>query len=178
MTCISSSEFDRIFCNPIPTCWKQCEQSWTNMAEQVMSVLNLALQNVSTERERMELKFGEILKRNNTIPVLRKAESRQPALKDVYRQSMAPVKELLTGRIECTRIKEHYIKAYSATPEDDITNFFSIIQKKNDPHIQMDQLQDSVLSKSPAYVAFKEKHCLTTTYTFQIKKCVEEDSFF
>ena len=78
--------------------------------------------------------------------------------------------ELLLELFDCMKIKDHYIKAYP-----DITNFFSIIQEKIDPNIQMDQPQNFVLSKSQAYVDFKEKHCLTTTYTFQIKKCIEED---
>ena len=39
-------------------------QSWTNLAERVMSVLNLALQNVATERDGMEDHFEEIVRKN------------------------------------------------------------------------------------------------------------------
>lgn len=53
--------------------------------------------------------------------------------------------------------------------EDDVTEFFSVIQQRIDPNIQMDDLHASALSKSQYYVNFEENHCPTTTYTFQIK---------
>ena len=62
------------------------------MAERVMSVLNLALQNVATERDKMDVNHEEIVKRNKSMTKLREAGARVPAFKDAFKKSMAPVK--------------------------------------------------------------------------------------
>ena len=43
------------------------------------------------------------------------------------------------------------------------------MQQKIDNNYQMDQLQDSALSKCQDCINFKKMHSLTTAYTFQLK---------
>ena len=74
------------------------------MAERVMSVRNLALQNVSTKREKMEPRFEEF----NNVTKLRDAVDGEPSLKDAFEKCMTPVKKLLADRFE--RYDNHYIK--------------------------------------------------------------------
>ena len=114
-------------------------QSWTNMAERVMSVLNLALQNVSTEREKMEPRFEELVK-------------------DAFEQCMTPVKKLLADRFEHMKIKYHYIKSFPAATTEEIDNFFSIIHRLIDPSIDIGNINDAALSKSEAYVIIFPPH--------------------
>ena len=96
------------------------------------------------------------------------AKSFRLGLKDSreFKQSMTSVKELLTERFKCIKIKDNYVKTRPAATEDDITEFFSVRQQRLDPKIQMDQLQNSAMSKCQDRVNFKENHCLTTTCTF------------
>ena len=71
---------------------RECpSQSWTNLEERVMSVLNLALQNVATEGDEMESYFEEMVRRNNTLTKLREAAQGNAALKKAYTNSMASV---------------------------------------------------------------------------------------
>ena len=42
-------------------------QSWTNPAERVMSILNLALQNVSLERKEMDEECEKLIKNKNNM---------------------------------------------------------------------------------------------------------------
>ena len=64
--------------------WNEEKFSWTNLAERVMSVLNLALQNVVTELDEMEPHFEEIVCRNNTLTKLRESAQGNVALKEGY----------------------------------------------------------------------------------------------
>ena len=148
-------------------------QSWTNMAERVMSVLNLALQNVSTEREKIEDHFKEMIKWKNNMTKLCDPAAVEPSLKVAFQQCMLPVKTLLADRFESMKIKEHYIKSFPAATDEEIQTFFSIIHQMINPDIEIDNLNDSALSKSESYVQFLQKHTLSTTYTFQIKKCTD-----
>ena len=55
-------------------------RSWTNVAERVMSILNIALQHCATEREAMDVQFEKILKAKNNMTNLREAASRMLSL--------------------------------------------------------------------------------------------------
>ena len=53
-------------------CVRTCPyQSWTNIAEQIMSTLNLALQNVSLARKSMGDYAESLVKNKNTLSELR-----------------------------------------------------------------------------------------------------------
>ena len=96
------------------------------------------------------------------------AETKKLGLKDSrkFKQSMTFVKELLMERFKCIKIKDNYVKTRPAATEDDIAEFFCVIQQRLDPKIQMDQQQNFTMSKCQDRLDFKENHCLTTTNTF------------
>ena len=51
--------------------WELVQQSWTNLAERVMSILSIAFQNVALERESMDdqnEKVHETERRGNKMP--------------------------------------------------------------------------------------------------------------
>ena len=63
-------------------CVRTCPyQSWQNVDEQVMSTLNLALQNVSLERSAMASEYERAVKNKNTLTDLRKVINNDSALK-------------------------------------------------------------------------------------------------
>ena len=72
-------------------------------------------------------------------------------------------------------IKDHYIKSFHAATTEEIDNLFSIIHRLIDLSIDIGNINDAALSKSEAYVNFMQNHCLSTTYTFQIKKCTDKE---
>ena len=69
--------------------------------------------------------------------------------------------------------KRKRIKSFSASTDDQINDFVNLINQMIDTDIDLDQLNDSALSKSQEYVTFKEKHCYANTYTFQVKNCLD-----
>lgn len=81
-------------------------QSWTNLAERCMSILNLALQNVALQREPMSEVLEKCVSDVSTLSHLRGLVSSKSEFKAAYLRSMQPVIDLLNGRF--TRMK-HYI---------------------------------------------------------------------
>ena len=64
-------------------------QSWTNLAERVMSTHNLALQNVALARKPMEKDFEEAVKSKNTLKDVHRAIEDHPGLHEALRDSMS-----------------------------------------------------------------------------------------
>ena len=70
-------------------CVRTCPyQSWQNVAERVMSTLNLVLQNVSLERAAMTHEYEKLVKNKNILTNLRQVISKNPCLEAAVQESM------------------------------------------------------------------------------------------
>jgi len=67
-------------------------QSWSNLAERVMSTLNLSLQNVSLSRNRME-EAESIVKGKKTMVEVRKVVEKNPNLGKQLQESLSQPKD-------------------------------------------------------------------------------------
>lgn len=72
--------------------------SWMNSAERVMSILNLALQGVSLERNTMDEVLENNLKGKNTLEEIRTSAEKNNLLKIGIKESIKPVQDLLNER--------------------------------------------------------------------------------
>ena len=95
-------------------------QSWQNIAERVMSTLNLALQNVSLEHSPMSPEHERAVKGKNTLTDLRGAISKDPALEAAIQDSMAPPKALVGHRFQSIKIEESCVKLGVPATEQNI----------------------------------------------------------
>ena len=79
-------------------CVRTCPyQSWTNVAERVMSTLNLALQNVSLARSSMTHSLEQLVKNKTTPSEVREAIGKNSDLASALQDSMsAPLVALST----------------------------------------------------------------------------------
>ena len=92
-------------------CVQTCPyRSWQNIAERVMSTLNLALQNVSLERSAMSPEHERAVKGKNTLTDLRGVISKDTALEAAIHDSMAAPMALVGRRFQCMKIKENSVK--------------------------------------------------------------------
>ena len=153
-------------------------QSWTNVAERVMSILNLALQHCATERDLMDPQYEKIRKSKNNMTQLREAATKNQSLRNAFSNSMKPVKQLLTDRFESMKLKDRNVKCSAAASEEQIKNFFELMQQRIHPSISFEALNNASLSKISEYRCFVEEHCLSTSYLFQIKKCGQDECGF
>ena len=102
-------------------------QSWQNIAERVMSTLNLCLQNVSLCRKAMPEKFEQIIKNKLTLADIRKEVSKNPALQPELMDSMAQPITLLSRRFMAMKIKEEPVKLSEPANDDEIKAVFENI---------------------------------------------------
>ena len=73
-------------------------QSWTNPAERMMSVLNLALQNTSLERAQMSSEQECLVKNKNNMKAVRAVFETHPSLEAGVTVAVQPVIDLLNDR--------------------------------------------------------------------------------
>ena len=103
-------------------------QSWQNIAERVMSTLNLALQNVSLSRLSMPSEFEALICNKNTLGDVRKEIKKKPELSDALHDAMASAMIAVGERFKSMKIKETAIKLGVPATEEGITDFFFLTQ--------------------------------------------------
>ena len=149
-------------------------QSWTNLAERVMSTLNLALQHVALARKLMEPDYEDMLKGKNTLAEVRKVlQEENPGLRDALRDSMEQPIKILCDRFQAMKIKERSIGIGFAATTDDINNTLSFVQFL-EPSIDSEKSMTSkIINESEPLRKFIETHCNMSDYVFQVKKCMD-----
>ena len=75
-------------------------QSYVNIVEQIMSILNIGFQNVALERE--ESGSGEEIRKCKNLSELHQ----KPAIKDYSQNSVQPLVEVLTERTKRLTLKD------------------------------------------------------------------------
>lgn len=146
-------------------------QSWTNLAERVMSILNIALQHCALEREKLSGQLEDIVKKCNNMNKLREEAEENPELKKAFTTSMQSVISLVEGRFESMKLKENNIQCAKSCDDAAIDSFFQCLSKI-DENIDKEKLTVADLAKLESYTNFVSEHCKATTYTYQIRKCM------
>ena len=145
-------------------------QSWTNLAERVMSILNIALQHCALERDKMSAALEDLMKKCKNIGKVRSEAEDNAELKDAFLSSLENVQSLVADRFERMMLKDNQIVCPKPCDENDILAFFESL-KKIDDNVEIDKLNAACLTKLEAYSQFVTDHCIATSYTFQIRKC-------
>ena len=65
-----------------------------------MSILNLALQNVSLERKQMDEEFKKLIKNDTSVKAVRATISSHPEMQLKIDESLKPVVDLLNSRFQ------------------------------------------------------------------------------
>ena len=92
-------------------CVRTCPyQLWQNVAERVMSTLNLALQNVSLARNAMPERFEQLVKNKNSQTAVREAIENCLELCSALRDSMAHPLIAVSQRFMAMKTRENSVK--------------------------------------------------------------------
>ncbi|VDI69131.1 Hypothetical predicted protein [Mytilus galloprovincialis] len=94
--------------------------SFVNPAERVMSILNLALQNVALERKESTEEMKKILKNCNSMAAVRSLAEKTPEVKTAWIESIEPVASLLRNRFLRLKLKDDPVKAMDPVRDDEI----------------------------------------------------------
>ena len=98
--CATIALFKNLNCDMIILGMCAPGHSWVNPAERVMSILNLGLQNCSTERDRLDDKTEAILKKTNSMAGIRQLAQAEENydLKKKWGTSVKSVKESINAQ--------------------------------------------------------------------------------
>ena len=146
-------------------------QSWTNPAERVMSILNIALQNVSLQRSKMDDNSEILTKNASNMHMIRRLIEKHPELQPQIDATLKPVQELLSNRFERMKLRDRNFKSCEVATEAEISNIFDEI-KSIDMTILRDHLQQNDLKKAVDFQAFLDSHVQRSHYAFQVRKCL------
>ena len=102
-------------------------QSWSNLAERVMSTLNLALQIFSLARAAMDQELEEMIRNKSTLTNLRATIDKSPALAVAMRDSMSPVIARLAQRFPQLKLKEEPVQCAIAASDEEIAQHFELL---------------------------------------------------
>ena len=159
-------------------CVRTCPyQSWTNVAERVMSTLNLALQNVSLARTAMADHFERLIKNKNSLADIRQAINVTPDLGPALLDSMSAPLVTVSQRFQAMKVKDNKVKVGVAAIHADLDMQFQHALFI-DPSLERDKLTGKDLASAHSLQKFMKNHCHSSSYVFQVKKCMEPACFY
>lgn len=147
---------------PIPKA--EISQMYYQPVERIMSILNLAFQNVSTERDHAGDAAEGILKSYNMMEDIRKKKN---LVERAWKESLKAMIDKLQECIERCSLKDiSFITRPTCTAEevDGVLEDVAII----DPVLQIGQFQKKQLDNARKYHQFKENHCREQHHSFQV----------
>ncbi len=152
-------------------CVRTCPyQSWQNVAERIMSTLNLALQNVSLERSSMIHEYECAVLHKNTLTDIRAEIVKHPELEEGLKDSMAAPMTLIGGRFQRMKIKDKNIIIGVPATTDEIEEQFQHVHMF-DPLISRKDHSAKSLRQAASLQEFLKEHSHSSHYVFQVKKC-------
>lgn len=142
-------------------------QSWTNLAERVMSTLNLALWNVLLARSEMAPEFEAAVKNKNTLQDIREAIAKTDQLNENLKDSMSNPILQVCRRFQALKLKDEPIECGTPASDDELKDFFEHLRFFEPSLVHSQALTKPVLEKSKPLTNFIKDHCHASHYAFQ-----------
>ena len=144
--------------------------SYRNPVERIMSLLNLAFQNVALCRTSMLQEFEAAIKNANSMKAIRELAFKNEQLGCALLESMLPVKEALLSRIRKLSLKEVPFSTTEAAAQEAIDRIVNLVTAF-DPSLDPTKAAQKDLQASSNWQAFASNHVKTGHYHMCIKKC-------
>ena len=143
--------------------------SWTNPAERIMSILNLALQNCSLERHHSDTAAEAMFKKCTSMAQTRTLASSKPELnlRQKWKEAIEPVRATVSKRFERLTLKDDVFRTLEPITDEEIDNYKRHLRSLF-PNLDLDKLQKLHTSKNKTYTNWLGKHCRCRQYTFQV----------
>jgi Fe-S-cluster formation regulator IscX/YfhJ len=95
-----------------------------------------------------------------------------PAFKEAMLKSTSTVLECLKGRFSRLKIKGEPVLTHKPASNEEVTEFFRILQDIIDPNLDPQKVTHADLKKSTRLNDFIDRHCRARQYMFQVFKNV------
>ena len=142
--------------------------SWANPAERIMSLLNIAYQNVALFREEMDSTHEQFLRSCNSMNDIRSKAQKEQNLKAAWLQSVDKVKETLESRTERVELKGKRFQCHSPATDEVVQQFESQVLQLVDPEIVLGKYTKADMKHLEGYHQFIRDHCVERNYIFQV----------
>lgn len=153
LTLFTALDLDMLIC--VRTC---PYQSWTNIAERIMSTLNLALQNVSLARQSMGDHAESMVKNKNTLAELREVIRNNSDLCSAYKDSMSAPLITVGQRFQSMFVKENQVKLGVPATEAELKQQFEEALLF-DSSLTENDLSAKTLNEATELQSFMKAHC-------------------
>ena len=142
--------------------------SCMNPVDRIMSILNLGLQNVATERapcddESIEKK----VKKCNSMTELQELDEKVFGVEEAWLNSVDKAKRIISERFSWMSLKEVPLTEFGCVSDYEIEHFKRHVNQLF-PGISMDKLQKTHVREIQSYVSWKKKHFKEEHYALQI----------
>ena len=145
--------------------------SWANPVERIMSLLNLAYQNVAQSRSFCTAEVEQILKCCGGMDDIRKVGKNNP---EVEKQWLNFVKSMIDKLNERTRrviLKGKLFDTLEPATTKEINDLQTDTIHTIDACIEIGKYQKKDLHNKRKFQQFLETHCILRNYIFQVRKC-------
>jgi len=143
--------------------------SYANPAERCMSLLNLTLQNVALQRDKMNDNSEFKIKYSSSLKKLRGITEKQPALKTALIESLEPTISKLKHRFSKLKLHDEHVVVHDAATQGEIDSIMDIFDIfKDDEDSPRVALAKTAKDASKKLIDFIERHCRSRHYTFQV----------
>ena len=145
--------------------------SWMNLAERVMPVLNLALQHCALKREAMSDDNEKKMKNKSSLSAVRNWASEDPEFKIAFSKSMEAVIETVNSRFERMELKGNALKASKGQSDEDIEELLQPIKLMTECDTLTARSSSKDVRAQKELMHFMTTHSKSTSYCFQIMRC-------
>ena len=143
--------------------------SYTDPAERIMPLLNIAMQGVALARRPMEPVFENALRNRNSMEAVRGVCENDNALTSAVRESLEPMVNLLNERFACDSLKDEPLKLGEPATFEEINDLFAEVSRI-DTSLELTKTNKVDVEKCKDLQTYFETHARFRRYMFQIKK--------
>ena len=133
--------------------------------------------NVSLARKELPPTLEPLIRSKKTMADVRQLIATNPLVGNSRQDAMQPVLCTLSNRLSSMEIKEEPVQVEAAASESDIASCFQIIHYI-EPNLPRDNIKKETLTQSEHLRKFMSRHCSSTAYLFQVRKCLDPTCYY
>jgi hypothetical protein len=146
--------------------------SWVNIVERIMSILNIGMQGVAVMRSAMSPFFERHFSKATSLAAMRVAASKVEGGKEAWAGAMASVLSMLGKRMARLSLKEEAFTVRQPASQGDLDALWNLVPAI-DNSLVLGKLQAANLKGAKGWKAFVAEHMRLGHYHLEIKKCTD-----
>jgi hypothetical protein len=148
--------------------------SWVNLAERVMPILNLALQHCALERDKMPDKEEKKMKNKGSLSAVRNCAEINSGFQEAYTTSMQTPIKILSERFGRMTLKGANLKTSTGQCYAEIEDLLTPVKLVTGCNALNTKSASKDVRQEKELMSFMNSHSKSSQYCFQLLKCQDE----